>query len=46
MAIAQLPDNKLNDRGAEDALVLARRLDDQKLVARFEALVSSRKRTK
>ena len=44
--IASLPDRKINLRGAEDALVLARRLGDQKLAARFGALVSSLRGTK
>lgn len=44
MAIAAIPDDKQSRRGAEDALVLARRLDEQKLVMRFESLVSSMNR--
>lgn len=44
MAIAQIPDSQQSKRGAEDALVLARRLDEQKLVVRFESLVSSLER--
>ena len=43
-AIADVPDRKLNLRGAEDGLILARRLGDERLVKRFEALVTSLKR--
>jgi len=44
MAIAAFPDSKQTQRGAEDALVLARRLGDEQLAKRFESLVSSMKR--
>jgi hypothetical protein len=43
-AIAAVPDSKLDIRGAEDGLALARRLEQPKLVTRFEALVTSLKR--
>jgi hypothetical protein len=45
MAIAKFPNSQQTRRGAEDALVLARRLGEEKLAARFEALVSSMRRT-
>jgi hypothetical protein len=43
--IAVLPDSKISRQTAEDALVLSRRLGDEKLAKRFAKLVASRSRT-
>lgn len=42
--LASVPVEKLDLRGAEDGLALARRLGDRKLVERFTKIVNSKRR--